>query len=112
MPVCMGSQNGERTIHCLQLLFSLIENEREKENQSCVAASFAVTRSRERHSQMATIDDRDERLAERDEVSYPTAHLIDTEPFYKNFASIHNDLQHRDDGQSICRVCRELHSRG
>ena len=58
---------------------------------------------------MATIDGHDERLAERDEVPYPTAHLIDNEPFYGNFASIHNGLQQRNDSQSIHRVCGELH---
>ncbi|UJR21871.1 hypothetical protein I4U23_024944 [Adineta vaga] len=38
----------------------------------------------------------DENLAEADEVFYENANMIDNEPFYNNFTTIQNDLQHHD----------------
>jgi hypothetical protein len=43
---------------------------------------------------MATITRHDECLVERDEILFPQTDMIDTEPFYKNFTSINNRLQH------------------
>ncbi len=47
----------------------------------------------------------DESLAERHEVFYPITNMIDTEPLYKNFTTIHNLLQKQDETKQSQTVC-------
>jgi len=42
----------------------------------------------------------DESLPERDEVCFSNTHMIDTEPFYKNFTTIQNALRHSNERKS------------
>lgn len=45
---------------------------------------------------MATFAHNDESLVERDEVVFPSADVIDTEPHYSNFTTIQNVLRQRE----------------
>ena len=44
----------------------------------------------------------DESLPQRDEVLFPNADMIDTEPFYNNFTTIQNFLKQTDQSKTVC----------
>jgi hypothetical protein len=57
---------------------------------------------------MARLTRIDESLVESDEVLYPNTNVIDAEPFYNNFTTIHNVLRHQDEQKQIKTVSQML----